>query len=295
MKHCLSCGHDFTGIKWTCPACAHSPKEAMETVLFAPGLASENDGFDEASFARLYDVEEKNFWFRSRNRLISWAIGKYFPGARNMMEVGCGTGYVLHGVHDSHPEIALTGTEIFSRGLGFARERLPEGTTLLQMDGRAIPYRDEFDLVGAFDVLEHIEEDQDVLAQIYKALKPGGGVLLSVPQHPGLWSEDDERAFHKRRYMVTELQEKVEEAGFSVMRSTSFVFFLLPVMALSRLFRRIRPQKENYEIGDGLKLGGPLNALFEFVMSLERWLIKVGLNLPAGGSRLVIARKPRAG
>ena len=68
------------------------------------------------------------------------------------------------------------------------------------MDARNIPFRDEFDVIGAFDVLEHIDEDVAVIDEVRKALRPGGGFLMSVPQHPALWSQQDERAFHVRRY-----------------------------------------------------------------------------------------------
>jgi len=292
MKHCLSCGHDFSGADWGCPSCSYAPERVADTPLFAPGLAHENNGFDEESFARLYAVEENNFWFRSRNSLIAWAIGKYFPNARNLMEVGCGTGYVLHGIHEVHQGLSLTGTEIFSKGLEFARKRLPEGTALLQMDGRSIPFREEFDLIGAFDVIEHIDEDEEVLAQMYLALKPGGGLLLSVPQHPFLWSEDDEYACHKRRYTRNELQDKARRAGFELVRSTSFVTLLFPFMVASRMFRRARPQGKSYKTGDGLKLSGGLNRLFSWIMSLERWGLQAGINSPFGGSRMLIARKP---
>ena len=78
------------------------------------------------------------------------------------------------------------------------------------MDARRIPFEREFDVVGAFDVLEHIVEDEDVLGQMFKATRPGGGLLVTVPQHPFLWSASDEHAMHQRRYSRAELRRKVE-------------------------------------------------------------------------------------
>src|SRR5205823_1532466 len=90
------------------------------------------------------------------------------------------------------------------------------------------------DAIGAFDVLEHVYEDEAVLRQLYQALKPRGGLLLSVPQHPWLWSPVDDYSHHRRRYIASALAEEVERAGFRILRQTSFVSLLLPVVALSR-------------------------------------------------------------
>ena len=64
------------------------------------------------------------------------------------------------------------------------------------MDARRIPFEDEFDVIGAFDVLEHIKEDEQVLVQMHRAVKSGGGIMLTVPQHMFLWSEQDVQAHH---------------------------------------------------------------------------------------------------
>src|SRR4030095_1631809 len=103
---------------------------------------------------------------------------------------------------------------------------------------RRIPFRGEFDVIGAFDVLEHIKEDEEVLAQMYQATRPRGGVLLTVPQHSFLWSEVDDYSRHVRRYSASELKAKVKRAGFETLRTTSFVSLLLPVMFISRLRQR---------------------------------------------------------
>lgn len=58
---------------------------------------------------------------------------------------------------------------------------------------KAFPFRKEFDTIGVFDVLEHVHEDEQILAQMHRAVHPdGGGIMLTVPQHPWLWSPTDE-------------------------------------------------------------------------------------------------------
>jgi len=99
------------------------------------------------------------------------------PGVPLFLEIGCGTGHVLSGVARAYPGTKIYGSELFPAGLAFAAEREP-AADFMQMDARHIPFIDEFDVIGAFDVLEHIKEDEQVLAQMYSALKPGGSWYL---------------------------------------------------------------------------------------------------------------------
>jgi SAM-dependent methyltransferase len=175
-------------------------------------------------------------------------------------------------------------------GLPFASQRLPE-TELIQMDARKMPFESEFDAVGMFDVLEHIEEDAVVLRETWRAVKPGGTVLITVPQHPALWSAVDEHSYHKRRYVAADLNAKLVDAGFEVLHMTSFISLLLPVLVLSRL----RYQKGGKQLspGEALEIHPLLNGLFSTILTCERMLIRLGLSLPAGGSLFAIARRPR--
>jgi SAM-dependent methyltransferase len=183
----------------------------------------------------------------------------------------------------------LYGSEIFVAGLGFASKRLPSAK-FMQMDARKIPFENEFDVIGAFDVLEHIKEYEEVLTQICAALKPDGLMLLTVPQHAWLWSSMDEYAFHVRRYAAANLHQKIETAGFRVIRSTSFVTTLLPAMMISRFFQKEVSDKR-FDAMAELKISPWLNSLFLRLLSTELALIKRGLNFSVGGSRLVVARK----
>lgn len=288
MKVCIVCSQQFKSLGWACPACGNTPKQMEGYFTFAPELAEENAGFETKFFAQLAPLEEKNFWFRSRNRLIIWALQHYFPYAKNFLEVGCGTGFVLSGLDEAFPKLTLYGSEIFTTGLSFAKQRISR-VELFQMDARKIPFENEFDVIGAFDVLEHIKEDITVLCQMYKAVRESGGIMLTVPQHPWLWSQVDENSHHVRRYCTQELKTKVECAGFKVIKITSFVSLLLPLMILSRW------QQRGSNLGDKatseLTVSGWMNAALENILNLERTIIRSGISLPAGGSLLLIAKK----
>ena len=173
MKVCLSCGQRFATEDWRCPSCNKSPEIVDGFLSFAPDLAAENDSFKAENFEQLFKLEAANFWFRWRNKLLIWALEKYFPQAENFFEIGCGTGYVLSGIQREFPNLHLYGSDIFSNGLSFAKQRLSD-VSLFQMDARRIPFEMEFDVIGAFDVLEHIDEDGVVLQQMFQATKSGG-------------------------------------------------------------------------------------------------------------------------
>jgi len=244
------------------------------------------DGYDAALFARLAAIEEKSFWFRARNRLIAQLVGELARPGEHFLEVGCGTGYVLR-MLARELRLRVTGAELFAEGLEHARRRVPEAT-LVELDARAMPYEQAFDLAGAFDVLEHVDDDAAVLRGLRRALRPDGALLLTVPQHPWLWSAADEQAHHVRRYRRAELLERVREAGFHVVRVTSFVTSLLPVMALARLRRRRDAAPDAL---DELVPSAALNRLFEALLNRECALIRRGASLPAGGSLVVVARR----
>jgi SAM-dependent methyltransferase len=288
MIRCPQCRHGYARTVPACPACGHAPARRDQIALWSPEWGANGEGFRPEYFARLFNDEAGSFWFRSRNALIIWALERYFPRFARLLEVGCGTGYVLSGLAERFPSAALTGSDAFPEGLRFAAQRVPRAE-FLQMDARRTPFEDEFDVVAAFDVLEHIEDDAAVLASLFRSVKPGGGLLITVPQHRWLWSPLDDYSCHVRRYDAAGLHAKVRAAGFEIVRSTSTVTLLLPAMLLSRLRMR---SAAALDAGAEYRIAPVLNRALERMLGLERWAIRLGLDLPVGGSRLVVARKP---
>jgi SAM-dependent methyltransferase len=288
MKRCLACEAPFEAADWTCPSCGYQPALRDDIYQFTEGPPDAHAGFKPEHFARLAEIEESNFWFRARNELIQWALRNYFPDAKSFFEVGCGTGFVLAGLHEKFPRMRLAGSEIFADGLAIAKARVPK-VELYQMDARRISFQGEFDVVGAFDVLEHVVEDENVLVQMFNAVRPGGGLLVTVPQHPFLWSASDQYAMHQRRYNRAELRAKVESARFLIERITSFNSLLLPLMIWSRVQRR---RNRDFQPWREFEIGPALNKTLESILNLERMVIRKGVSFPAGGSLLLIGRKP---
>ena len=285
MKVCFQCKNHFESTTWCCPRCAWTP-EVCEGYLSFVEHNGQEYGFDEGFFQRLAELEEGSFWFQGRNQLVTWAIRKYFPEARSLLEVGCGTGFVLAGIRKEFPELSVAGSDAFTTGLRFAAQRVP-GVSLFRMDARCLPFDGEFDVIGAFDVLEHIQEDEAVLSELFRAVRPGGGLVLTVPQHQFLWSGVDEYSFHRRRYSRAELVGKLERAGFRIAWATSFVSLLLPLMLLSRLRYRKGFDGRRSE----LAMGRIQNLCLGKILAIERFLISKDVCFRAGGSLLVVAKR----
>ncbi len=299
QRICMNCtaietvldGQALWPVGHACPSCGHVARIADGVPLFAPDLADTISGFDPKSFKTLAEIEDDHFWFVPRNRMLIGLIEKYFPSARNVLEVGCGNGVVLTALSARGRRDHLVGSELHPSGLIFARQRLGANAELVQMDARHIMAEGVFDVIGAFDVIEHIAEDEAVLRSAHRALRPGGGVVIAVPQHPWLWSTADEVAYHERRYRRGELEEKLERNGFRVVYSTSYCALLLPMMIASRLIERWRRKEGDQSEMSDLEAKPPaaINAILKAVLQAEVSTILAGMRYAAGGSRVVVA------
>ncbi len=277
---------------WCCDACGAGVLAIDGIPSFAPNLAEAPVGFDLGAFDRLADGEAGHYWFEPRNRLLTSLAGRFFPQASRYLEIGCGTGFVLDAMCRSRTWSSGTGSELHTAGLVHARRRLGERASLVQMDARHIPAREAFNLVGAYDVIEHIEEDEAVMAGVHASLAEGGGFIVAVPQHPKLWSAADDIGQHVRRYRIGELEAKLERAGFTIVHSTSYTTLLLPLMALSR--RKGRHEPAERAVTREFDISPTLNRVLCAVLEAEVALSVRRFRWPVGGSRIVVARKRSA-
>jgi SAM-dependent methyltransferase len=258
---------------------------------YAPAMAVVNDGFPPERFSRLYQAECRNFWYRSRARIIKRLVLARLSGEAEFLEIGCGTGSVLEFISQG-THLHLAGGEAYLEGLKLAKARLPQAE-FIQLDARELPFKDRFDGIGLFDVLEHLDDDELVLRNTFKALKPGGFIFATAPQHPFLWSANDDVAYHRRRYARGELGDKLRRAGFDVDVETSFVTALFPVMAITRYLKHRPPEGDPYEaVLRELELPPTLNSILEAIMRVDEALISCGLSLPFGGSIVLVGRRP---
>ena len=270
-----------------------NPTETIENIpCFHPEKMGDYTGYAKQSFELTRKIESESFWVESRNRVFTALIRKIGKktktnGPIRLVEIGSCTGNFLSQLNLENFE--LIGSDIYIDGLVAAKESSPS-ITWLQFDPEKMPFSSNIDMVAAFDVIEHIDNDEEVLKQAYSVLKPGGHLIVSVPQYQFMFSNLDILLKHKRRYSETELLSKIKKAGFTIEYHTSFVFFLFPLMLMSRLLDRFR-KTDQVDLGKETQFSKPLNFIFSKIMRLDEWLIRMSLYLPFGGTLIAIAKK----
>ncbi len=216
------------------------------------------------------------------------------PAAR-VLELGCGTGNVLRVLEHICRGATVIGMDLFGEGLRFARQRT--SCPLIAADVHHPPFIVPFDLVCAFDVLEHLQDDLEVLKAVRKLLRSEGTLALTVPAHPSLWSYFDVASRHCRRYRPKELKRKLAAAGFDTLYLTQFMAALFPLTWLKRRLGSTPSGKStemhpdtcrNLALAE-LRIVPVLNLLLTAFLALEApWLAR-GFRLPLGTSLLAIA------
>lgn len=175
-------------------------------------------------------IEQPEYWwYRARADLLRAALGDFVADTGRVLDVGSADGPSVGWLRgEQHITVDLD-----PRGL-----RPGGGVNASALE---LPFRDGvFDLVSAFDVVEHCDPEAVVLAELGRVLRPGGRMLLSVPAYQWAWSDHDVRAGHVRRYTRPRLVAAVERAGFTVLRSTYGFAGVFPMFAAERLMRRVR-------------------------------------------------------
>jgi len=286
MKLCLLCGTRHDRSTWVCPSCGRAPRSSDGIAVFSSptGVGAPVDA--DYLVAELTDAERWHFWFQSRRRLVLWLLDRHCRAARSLLDVGCGTGFLLEGLRDRRRDLALAGCDVHTGSLAVARKRVPSAF-VFQAVADGLPFVDEFDAVTALDVIEHIDDDEAALGGMCRAIKPGGALLLTVPQHPSLWSAVDDFSCHRRRYTRAELVSKARAAGFEVVTCTSFFALTLPLLVASRW--RTRP--DTFDPAAEFRIPRSVNILLDRMMECEWWVIKSGVSLPIGGSLMMLGRR----
>lgn len=182
----------------------------------------------QAQIENMANLEDGHWWFRERRHLIGKAI-EGIPAGR-ALDIGAGAGGNTRVL--AAAGWRATALEYSDSGVELARAR---GLDVVQGDARDIPFPDNtFGLLVAYDVLEHITEDDQVVAEIARVVAPGGKVLIAVPADMRLWSAHDEAIGHVRRYTREGLVALFDRPAFRIDEVRSWNVLLRPVVAWRR-------------------------------------------------------------
>jgi len=223
----------------------------------------------------LVEVEDRHWWYAERRNILARELRR-LPAPGRALDIGAAGGgntrvLLGHGWQPVALEFAPTAAQI-------ARER---GIDVVRADARELPVRTgSMDLVTAFDILEHIQEDYLATAEITRVLRPGGTALIAVPADMALWSAHDTAVGHVRRYTRGTLADVVVKGGLVIEEMWSWNVLLRPVVSLRRKSSR----------GSDLGKVNPLvNSSLKAIVTAERYLpVK---SLP-GVSLFLRARRP---
>lgn len=262
-----------------------------------PYGSDSRDSYEPLFFDRLARIEDRHFWFRFRNRLlislVQDVVEPLSPGFR-VLEAGCGNGNVLRFLTSTLRRGVVIGIDLFEEGLRLARRR--SNAHLVRGDIHSPPFRCRFDVIGAFDVIEHLRDDHQPLRDFHQLLSEDGVLLLTVPAHLNLWSYFDEASGHFRRYSRKQLESTLVECGFRVEYMTEFMMALYPILWLARRLSAWmrKPSSEPADSLPDLRVIPILNQLLLLLLYWELPLLRRRIRIPLGSSLLVIARRTSA-
>lgn len=237
-------------------------------------------------YRQMAEVQERHWWYEAHRKILASVIGRLgLPARADILEVGCGPGANLNMLKAFG---VVTGVEpddfavIHARNISGCRVEkgvLPDG---LMVKG-------PFDLICAFDVIEHIDHDLDSVKAIRDLMRTGGHAIFTVPAHPFLWSQHDVVNHHKRRYVMTQFRDLLVSAGFEITFISYYNTLLFPLIVAVRMLKKF------LKIKDGSDLAMPrlsiVNTALMEVFAFEKHLLK-WKPLPFGVSILAVCRKP---
>ena len=241
---------------------------------------------EKEELENMFYFEDTYWWFVGRNYTISnlFKTYKFSPEKNKILNVGCGTGGLYKFL--SHYPGSYYGMDISDDALFFSKKRninlLCKGNIL------NIPFKNEsFTAIFALDIIEHLDNDIIALHELRRVLKKNGFCFFSVPAFSFLWSEHDVILGHKRRYRLQELEKKIKNSNYFILKKGYFVSFVFPIAFIYRLLtkkKHTKKKKINYKIPKSV------NQILFLIMKVESILVKK-LRLPFGLSIFCITKK----
>lgn len=238
---------------------------------------------ERSVYSHMADLDQRHWWYVGRRRILASLVERLArpPAGARILEVGCGTGHNL-AMLQTFGEVDAVELDESVRAIAEGRlGRTVMSGSLPQLEG----VRDRhYDLIAAFDVIEHIADDDSALAAIARKLRPGGKLAMTVPAHQWMWSAHDVVNHHVRRYSRRRLQFLVANTPLRLDAIGYFNSLLFPVAVAARMASKLR----GTDRADLTLPAAPINGLLETTFALERHLIG-RVPLPPGLSLFAVA------
>jgi SAM-dependent methyltransferase len=234
-------------------------------------------------YQQMAELDERHWWYRARREVLAELIRREARPPKNaaILEIGCGTGHNLSMLSQfGH----VDGLELDDEARALSEKRLGRSVMRAPLPELAGVPRSHYDLIGAFDVIEHIDDDAAALASIASRLKPGGKFVMAVPAHQWMWSVHDVMNHHKRRYSKPGLKRLIEASPLKLVKLGYFNSLLFPLAVAERAASKVAGKQD----ADVKLPAAPLNAALEKVFAVERYLVG-RLPLPPGLSLFAVA------
>ena len=219
-------------------------------------------------YQQMAELDDRHWWYRARRKILADLIRRKAqpPANAQILEIGCGTGHNLAMLGEfGH----IDGLELDDEARALSEKRLGRKVMSSPLPELVeVPDR-HYDLIGAFDVIEHIEDDGAALASIATKLKPGGKFVMAVPAHQWMWSAHDVVNHHKRRYSRRALKALIDDSPLRLEKIGYFNSLLFPLAVAQRAVSKMR-DKENADVA---LPPAPLNAALERIFGIERHLV----------------------
>ncbi len=243
---------------------------------------------EEQLYRKFFEVETSHWWFVARQEIVHHIVRTQtsLTHGANVLDVGCGTGAVLASFSK---DFNAFGTDTSPLAIEYCKQRRIEKAFVCSLDTFPFPNL-RFDLILLLDVIEHIDDDQGIVNQAARLLKPGGYLLITVPAYEFLWSHHDEINLHKRRYVKKRLGNVVEQAGLSLSLLSYFNTFLFPLALLGRLSENLLGSTKDRTLDIPPSF---VNSLLGYIFSMEKFLLG-RVPLPFGLSIVALAKKAEA-
>lgn len=249
---------------------------------------------EREQYARMFELEERNWWFRLKRDFVYGLVEKHAPPRESLtlVDLGCGTGKVLKACP---LPVRRLGLELDAEAALLSRAR---GLEVARASCLELPLADgSVDVALALDVLEHLDDDERAMAEIRRVLRPDGCCVITVPAHPFLWSPHDEVLHHHRRYTRRGLADRLRRAGF-LLRQLCYGFATpFPAACAVRWVRRATGRVRGIRGGTADDFMGIPAWMDRAIYGLCRWEVPVVRRgrLPVGISLVAACTPSRAG